>query len=655
MHQRLSRFCVIVGIVAWLVSANYALAADVSVQPPTHPTLVNAKLPPLIPTETFFSTKRERWGFRLSPNGKQLLWIALHDDKPAIHFSDLNMKDVKAIPAARGVRWAYWAADSRHITGWWDNDGNENFHFLLADTQNPDEPIRDMTPYPGVKVRFQQYFPDRPLEYLLLHNRRDRSIFDLYHFNFRTGEETLVAENSGDIMRVITNRSGEPIAVQRRVGQSDWSLHVHVDKSWRPLATGTFEDVLTIIGHPPADATWAWARSNRGRDRTVIVKLDLGTGAETIFYENPTADVDGLWVDERTYEPLLAWSNPDYQQLEVFDPRIRAVLELFGPSTPSRYSFRGWNLDKSAFTIRVGKETTGRIHYLVEPATGRKIVLSAPAVAQHSAHLSPMKPVRFKARDGMMINGYLVLPAGTDGRDLPMVLKVHGGPFSRDVWGYADTDQFFANRGYAVLRLNYRGSTGYGRSYIKAADHQFGRKMHTDLIDGVNWAIEQGIADPGKIAIYGHSYGGYATLMGLTFSPEVFAAGIDVVGVADLVTALETFPGYWKVYMARWHAYIGDQDNPADRKEMAKYSPIHYVDQITRPLLVVQGANDVRVVRAHSDRIVEAAQKNGVDVQYIVFNDEGHAIRKWKNRMALARAGERFLAKHLGGRAEAAK
>jgi dipeptidyl aminopeptidase/acylaminoacyl peptidase len=266
-----------------------------------------------------------------------------------------------------------------------------------------------------------------------------------------------------------------------------------------------------------------------------------------------------------------------------------------------------------------------------------------------------MKPVRFPARDGLELNGYLTIPNGTGGKNLPLVLAVHGGPFWRDSWGYVAWDQFFANRGYAVLRVNYRGSTGYGRAFMRAAKKQFARKMHDDLIDGVNWAIGEGIADPEKIAIYGRSYGGYATLVGLTFTPEVFAAGVDVVGLSDLVTAFETFPAYWKNGLARWHLYVGHLDNPEDRADMDSRSPINFVERIAKPLLVAQGANDVRVVREHSDRIVEVARKKGLDVEYLVFDDEGHAIRKWRNKMTLARAIERFLAKHLGGRAEIAE
>ncbi len=635
-----------------LFAGGAKAAQEVKVAPPSHPSLVGAALPELIPVETFFSTAQESWDHRVSPDGKRLVWIALKDGKPTIHFADVAGGPVTAIPAERPVRWAYWAADSRHITAWWDAEGDENYHFLLADADNPDQPVRDMTPYPGVKVRFHQYFPDHPLQYLLMDNRRDRSEFDLYWHNLATGEERLIAENPGDVFAFYTDQSGALIALQRRLPDTTWRLEVKHPEGWRVIASGTAEDEMWIEGKPPVGADWAWAISNRGRDRQVLVKLDLETGEETLFYEDPAADVVGFWEDEVTYAPLAAWSKPDYLHVEPFDPAIEAALDKIGQDGPFSVNVSGWNRDKSLLSLLVERDRHGKISYLLDQDSGELTELAAPRVAELRDSLAEMRPVRFPARDGLTLNGYLTLPPGTDGKNLPMVLAVHGGPFWRDSWGYAAVDQFLANRGYAVLRVNYRGSTGYGRAFMQAAKKEFAGKMHDDLIDGVNWAIAEGIADPEKVAIYGRSYGGYATLVGLTFTPEVFAAGVNIVGVADLVRAFETFPAYWKNGLARWHNYVGHPDNPEDRAHMDARSPINFIDRIEKPLLVVQGANDVRVVRAHSDRIVAAMREKDLDVEYIVFDDEGHAIRNWKNRITLARAMEAFLAKHLGGRAE---
>ncbi len=633
-----------------LLCALPALAQDG--RAPRHPALINADLPPLIPAETFFAQTNERWAYRVSPDGLKLLWLALKNDLPTIHFQIIGEEDIQTIDAGRPVYWAYWAADSRHITAWWDQSGDENYHFIAVDIQTPGLPPRDVTPYPGVRVYFQQYFPRRPMEYLVRHNRRDRSVTDLYRINALTGEETLIDENPGDVFAWVTDQTGAVAARLVRLPQYGWSLRVpgSTDKDWRELAQGTADDVFEPKGHPPPGADFLWARSNRGRDRIAVVKVDLASGRETVFYEHPLVDVTWLWVDPLTYKPNLAWSYPGHPEVMPFTPALEADLDLFAAEGPFGIDVKGRSFDKTVLTYSVSRDRSGESFYLVDRKSGTKLLLARSSISAHSRYLAEMRPISFPARDGLAIHGYLTLPQGTAGKNLPMVLRVHGGPFWRDFWGYDATDQFLANRGYAVLRLNYRGSDGYGRSFTEAAKREFAGKMHDDLIDGVNWAIRKGIADPDAIAIYGHSYGGYATLVGLTFTPEIFAAGVDVVGVADLVTLLETVPAYWKLRLPYWHLYVGNPADPTDRDDMARRSPINFVERIKKPLLVAQGANDVRVVRQHSDRIVETMRAKGLDVEYIVFEDEGHSIRRWRNRVELARAMERFLAKHLGGR-----
>ena len=636
-----------------LASYGAAAAEGRAALTATHPALVNADLPPLIPTEVFYTKHEESWDHRVSPDGTKLLWLALKDGQPTIHFRTLGTaQEAQTVFADRRVGWAYWTNDSRHIMVWSDESGDENTKVFVADTQNPEANLRSVTPHAGAKVRHQQKFPDRPNEYLLQQNRRDRSVFDLYHLNVLSGEEVLVARNPGDVFKYYTDQAGKVVAVKRRLPNRLWSLDVPDGSGWRSIASGGTEDKLWIEGHPLAGAGWAWAVSNLGRDRQVVVRLDLTTGEEKLLYEDQLADVQGLWIDEITYEPLIASSMPGYLKTKIFDPQIKAVFEHIGADGRFDFNFKSWNREKSLFTVEITRDTQGTSNFLVDARTGKVMSLASPQIAQYQQELSTMVPVRFPARDGLELNGYLTLPAGTQGEPLPTILRVHGGPFARDYWGYQADDQFLANRGYAVLRVNYRGSTGFGRQFMKAAQKQFARKMHDDLIDAVNWAVAERIADPEKIAIYGHSYGGYATLVGLTFTPDIFAAGISVVGVADLVSAFESFPSYWKNSLARWHTYVGHPENPDDRSDMASRSPINYVDRINKPMLVVHGANDVRVSRSHSDRIVAAVTKNGRDAKYIVFDDEGHVIRKQHNKMTFARALERFLAQHLGGRAE---
>ncbi len=637
-----------------LASYGAAAAEGRAALTATHPSLVDAELPKLIPTEVFYTKHEESWDHRVSPDGTKLLWLAMIEGRPTIHFRALDSADTPhTISSERRIGWAYWTNDSRHIMVWSDASGDENTQVFVADSQAPDAPLRNITPYAGTKVRHQQKFADRPNQYLLQQNRRDRSVFDLYRLNVLTGEEVLVAQNPGDVFRYYTDQAGMVVAVKRRLPNRLWSLDVPDGDGWRSIASGGTEDKLWIEGHPLPGAGWAWAVSNLGRDRQVVVRLDLATGDETLLYEDQLADVQGLWIDEITYEPLIASSMPGYLKTKIFNPQIKAVFEQIGASGRFDFNFKSWNRDKSIFTVEITRDTQGTSNFLVNARTGKVMSLASPQIARYEEELSTMVPVRFAARDGLELNGYLTLPAGIEGRPLPTILRVHGGPFARDYWGYQADDQFLANRGYAVLRVNYRGSTGFGRQFMKAAQKQFARKMHDDLIDAVNWAVAEGIADPQNIAIYGHSYGGYATLVGLTFTPDIFAAGISVVGVADLVSAFESFPSYWKNGLARWHAYVGHPENPDDRSDMAARSPINYVDRITKPMLVVHGANDVRVSRSQSDRIVEAVTRNGRDAKYIVFDDEGHVIRNPRNKMTFARALEQFLAQHLGGRAEA--
>lgn len=609
-----------------------------------------ASPPPLIPVEAFYAGAGRTRGHRISPDGTKLLWLAPVAGRATIHFSNLDGSGVGTVPSDHPVEWVYWVDDSRHLTVWQDEGGNENFHVFLADTQHPERGLRDVTPYSGATVRYQQSFRDRPFDYLLLDNRRDRSLFDLYRLNLRTGEEALVLANPGNISRYYTDRKGRVVAVKRQLANARWSLDVPDGDGWHTIAGGAVEDKLWIKGHPPAGAGWAWAISNLGRDRQVLVKLDLATGRETPIYRAEHVNVDSIMVDPQTYELTLARSMPDHVRHEVFDSDFQPVLDRLAADGPFDFRVTARTHDGSVLSLTVSRDTSGRSSYVLDRRTGRLTRLTTPAIARYSQYLAPMRPIRFKARDGLTLNGYLTLPKGIEAHRLPMVLRVHGGPFARDDWGFAADDQFLANRGYAVLRVNYRGSTGYGRAFMRAARGEFGRRMQDDLIDAVHWAVAEGIADPRRVAIYGHSYGGYATLVGLTQTPDMFAAGISVVGVSDLATAIRTAPAYWRTGMARWHEYVGRVSDPHDLAEMADRSPITHVDNIRKPLLVVHGANDVRVVRRHSDSIVEAARGNGADVKYIVFQDEGHAVRKLPNKLTLARAMERFLAAHLGGR-----
>lgn len=637
-------------VVLSLLLAPAALAERAA----THPALRDAALPPLVPLEDLFASRDARWGYRVSPDGRKLLWIDRGDGRPSVHIKWLDSGEERRLAAERSIYRAYWTYDSRRIVFYWDNAGDENYQLHVADIDDLTAPPRNMTPYPGATVRWQQGFPDDPAHMLIRLNRRDASLFDLYRLNIDSGDLTLLAENPGDILGWITDDSGEIIARMRRLDDGAWVFEAATDRpGWRPVVNGAYDDHFRPLGYT-TDRSFIWAKSALGRDKAVLVKVDLATGAETVHHVHADVDLEDVWIDRDSYRPLRAEAWPGYLEVHHFDQDLGRDMALFDRFKPASLQIDSADRDERRLVVSVQTDRAGRSYYLLDRDAQSIELLSEAPIARWRDHLSVSKPIRFAARDGLPLNGYITVPAGTDGRNLPMVLRVHGGPWWRDYWGFSEVDQFLANRGYAVLRINYRGSLGFGRAHLRAAKGEFAGRMHDDLIDGVNWAIAQGIADPDKVAIYGRSYGGYATMVGMTFTPDVFAAGVNIVGVTDLVHALETFPSYWRLYRYFWLNYVGDPADAEDRADMAARSPANFVDRIRRPLLIVHGANDVRVVRSHSDRLVAAMRKADLPVKYLVFDDEGHAIRKWQNQITMNRAIEAFLADHLGGRAETA-
>jgi dipeptidyl aminopeptidase/acylaminoacyl peptidase len=389
--------------------------------------------------------------------------------------------------------------------------------------------------------------------------------------------------------------------------------------------------------------------SNRGRDKKTLARLDLATGKETVVYAHPEVDLDNVLISEVTREPLAATAMPGYPEIHFFDESLEAVRKVFAQDGP--FGIRLTGLDDSERYATLSVYTDRKVeHYFYDRDRKTKELLGEHPLSRHAAELAPMEPVAIKSRDGLTLHGYLTRPQLDANRPLPMVLKVHGGPWARSRWGLDTTAQFLANRGYAVLNVNYRGSSGYGRAFTEAAVGEFAGKMHNDLVDAVDWAIREGIADPDKVCIFGGSYGGYATLVGLTFTPDVFACGVDVVGPSNLVSLLESVPAYWRPWMPQWYKYVGHPDNPEDRRDMEARSPLFRVDQVEAPLLIAQGANDPRVNQHESDQIVAALEGAGKKVEYMLFPDEGHGIRHWKNRLRFYRKAEDFLAENLGGR-----
>jgi dienelactone hydrolase len=608
---------------------------------------------PLIPLHFFAANPNAAWEHRISADGSKLAWIAMRDGRATLHFRKLNETDAQVVRMPREARppsfgdTFWWKG--RHLVFLMDSNGDENAHLFAVDTDAPEAIARDLTPLDGARVEFVRSINNEPETVIVRHNGRNRGQFDLYRVNVVSGQSTLLMENPGSVCGWSVSAIGRVRARVHCIPDGGWLLDVPDGVGgWREIVRGAYGDWLRIIGYP-GNQRYAWALSNRGRERAALVRLDLRNGNEEVLFEHPAVDLTGGRVSDTGFlRYVYAW--PGYQEWRFYDANLQADLAPILSAAPIALHILSEDQQFRWLTFATESDRAGYTHYLLDRASGDLKVLADSPMRPYAEHLARMQPVSFKARDGLTVHGHLTLPAGKTGPHA-MVLLVHGGPWLRDRWGFDTTVQFLANRGYAVLQVDYRGSSEYGRTFFLAGTREFGRKMHDDLIDGVRWAVAQGIADSKRVAIMGASYGGYAALLGAAFTPDVFVAAVDRVGIADMVSLIENWPPYWRVDdMGFWSRFFGDPRKPEERAYLAEGSPLTRVDAIRVPLLVIHGANDVRVRRDHSDRIVAALKARNHDVEYILFPDEGHGINLTSNRLTYYRSVERFLARHLGGR-----
>ncbi|KHO17570.1 S9 family peptidase [Mycolicibacterium setense] len=619
-------------------------------------------LPELISVEDFFSPP-ERAGARISPDGTKIAYLAPWKNRLNVWVQDLDGDAPPRCVTADETRSVYiysWTDDPRWLLYMQDSGGDENFHVYRIDLDNPDAAAVDLTPFPGARASFD--LPKgRPGKAIVQTNNRDPQLIDAYELDIATGELTLLAENPGNVITWLCAPNGDlftnTLTVDGDVEISQWdsataslrSIKVY-DGTDYPL--GIFPLVIS------PDGTGIWLGSNEDSDRTRLVRLDVATGAETEVDSHPAFDLGNQMVlpspfilSERTGELIGARYYGERQVIHALDPDFADILAKL--TTLSDGDLAGISSDDSGkrWVAQFTHDRDPWATYLYDHATGESRLLFRPYPNLNSDSLAPMTPVTITARDGLELHSYLTLPVGVEPTDLPLVLLVHGGPWARDCWGFQPDVQMLANRGYAVLQVNFRGSTGYGKAFTKAAIGEFAGKMHDDLIDAVDWAVKQGYADRDKVAIFGGSYGGYAALVGVTFTPDVFAAAIDYVGISSLANFMRTLPNVARPFLAtNWHLYVGNHNDPEQEADMLARSPITRVDQIRTPLLVIQGANDSRVVQAESDNLVEALRNRGVEVEYMVKADEGHGFLNPDNQIDMYHAVERFLAEHLGGR-----
>jgi len=611
-------------------------------------------LPPLIPREVLFGNP-ERASAQLSPDGTRLTWLAPLDGVLNVWLADAAGAGARPVTrdTDRGVRFYTWAHDNRHILYLQDVGGDENWRLHQVDPESGVDD--DLTPYPDVQVQLLAHDRHRPHELLVAMNQEDAQLHDVYHLDLRTRVLTLVVKNPGDVSGWVADRD---LVVRGALattsdGGSILRIRDTADAPWHDLIVWDSSDALTSgpVGFT-GDGRALHLLDSRGVNATRLLRLDLATGAQRVVAEDARYDVGGVVVHPDTREVQLVAFTRARQEWVVLDETLADDVAALRALNPGDFDIVDRTHADDRWIVAFTQDAGGVSYWTYDRATrtGAFLFHTRPDLARYT--LCEMRPIALTARDGLQLEGYLTLPPHPVSRPLPLVLNVHGGPWHRDVWGYDPEAQWFANRGYACLQVNFRGSTGYGKDFVNAANREWGGRMHDDLVDAVRWAVEQGHADPERVAIYGGSYGGYAALVGATFTPELFRCAVDIVGPSNLITFIETIPPYWSTFLAMLKERVGDPETEPDF--LRSRSPLTHVDRLRIPLLIAQGANDPRVKQSESEQIVAALEAKGIPHEYMLFPDEGHGFAKPENRLQFYAAAERFLAEHLGGRFEPA-
>ena len=597
-----------------------------------------------IPLRDFFRNP-EQATFQLSPDGNSISFLQPYQNRMNVFVRPRTGGQAVRVTSEteRDVAGYFWKG-SRRIVYLKDFKGDENFHLVSVDADGQN--LVDLTPFDKVRAMIVDDRYENDDEILVALNKRNPEVFDVYRIDLNSKELTLLAENPGNITAWITDHAGHIRLAIATDGVNTSIMHRSDDASaFATVITTNFRQQIAPLFFD-FDNKMLFAASNINRDKAAIVRLDPATAQEeSQIFAHPDVDVGGLdWSRKRkvyTEAQFVTWKR----ERKFFDAEMQAIHADLARQLPGyEIDLQSSNKDETLFVVAAWSDRTQGVRYLYDVAgkTLTKLAEIAPWLDENE--LAEMKPIAYQARDGLTIHGYLTLPHGA-GKNLPMVVIAHGGPWARDVWGYDPEAQFLANRGYAVMHMNFRGSTGYGRKFWEASFKQWGRAMQDDVTDGVKYAIAQGIADPKRVAIYGGSYGGYCTLAGLAFTPELYACGVDYVGVSNLFTFIKTIPPYWKPMLDMLYEMVGNPET--DKELLAAASPALHADNIRAPLLIAQGAQDPRVNIEESNQMVAALNKHGVDVEYIVKDNEGHGFHNEENRFEFYEAMERFLEKHL--------
>ncbi len=620
-----------------------------------------AQQPPLIDRELFFGDP-EISGAQISPDGKYISFIRPFLNVRNIWVKDRNEPFEKARPitadTTRPVMIYFWSQDSRYVLYAQDKGGDENYRVYAVNPKEKGDPVpaaRDLTPYKSVRAMIIAVPRKTPNSIIVGLNDRRADLHDVYSVNLSTGERTLVRKNDENIAGWSTDLDGK-LRLGIRVTSDGGSeiLQIVGDSLKQIYSVTPYESAGPVRFTPDGKKFYMVSNKGDDRDKIQFELFDLATGKTTLVEKDPLDEVDfaGALFSDVTGEILATYYVGERIRIYPKQKKFAETYEKMKKALPDgEISFGSTTADEKLWVVAVSSDVDPGSRYLFDVTTGKAEFLYKSRPNLPSEHLAPMKPVRYTTRDGMTIHAYLTLPKGVRGKNLPTVLVIHGGPWSRDIWGYDAEAQFLANRGYAVLQPNFRGSTGYGKKYLNAGNKQWGTgAMQHDISDGVQYLIKEGIADPKRVAIYGGSYGGYATLAGLAFTPDLYAAGVSYVGPSNIITLLNSIPPYWAPIKKIFNVRVGDLENADDVKRLESQSPLNSARQIKAPLLVVQGANDPRVKKAESDQIVVAMRELNRPVEYLVAPDEGHGFAGKENRLAFYASMEKFFSKHLKGR-----
>jgi dipeptidyl aminopeptidase/acylaminoacyl peptidase len=617
---------------------------------------------PLIPRSVIFGNP-ERANAQISPDGRRIAFLAPRQGVLNIWVVDRGkpLSEARALTAdrERPIRQYFWSADGEQVLYVQDKGGDENF--LLYDVEVSSGKERKLTPFSGVQVQVVGDSLSHPDEIVVAINDRDKAYHDPYRVNLRTGELRRLFENTEKFASFISDEDLEIRFATRATPDGGFEFLRVAGGKGTVLERVGFEDSQTA---GPAsltrDGRTLYWRESRGRNTSAVYAIDVGSRERSLIFEDARVDVNWLWTDPATGRVLAVARNYLRSEWRAVDPSVQADVAFLDSHLPGQWNVASASRSNRLWVVNHDPVTAPQrvVLYDRDAKKIEELFVTRPALAGEA--LPRVCPLEIKARDGQTLTAYLTLPVGDDTggpdcrprRPLPLVLNVHGGPWGRDHFGYTGESVWFADRGYASLRVNFRSSTGFGKQFVNLGDREWGRKMHDDLLDGVQWAIANRVADPENVAVYGGSYGGYATLWAATHSPETFACAVAIVAPSNLKTLLASIPPYWESFREQLYRRVGDPRTPDGSALLDERSPLTYVQNIRRPLLIGQGANDPRVKKAEADQIVGAMEANSIPVTYVLYPDEGHGFARAENRTSFYAVSEAFLSRCLGGRFE---